>query len=415
MEDDLAFLVFKYLFATSPIWVMFFLGYVFINMWMRYIRNHYIKKQDSVLFEIKLPREITKTPAAMEIFFTALYQSGVTTYYETYFDGKVRPWFSLELVSLGGQVKFFIWTMERFKDIVQSQLYAQYPNIEIYESPDYAKLIPFDQVNFPFWGTYFKLTKADAFPIKTYIDYGMDKLSVEEEYKIDPMTSVLEFLGSLKEGEQVWIQILMQAHRGVGLIDGYLFKKEDWKGGALNEIKKIRKKAEPLTPEGFPRMLMKSEQDAISAIERSLAKFPFEVMIRCMYIAKKGSFKGSNIPGLIGSFRQYSSNELNGFKLGGYTDLQDKTKDFLAIFKFKIFQDIADRYVLIYKKRMLDGYKKRSFFQYPQKNYRMAKGPFILTTEELATIFHFPGEVAQTPTFERILSKKAEAPPNLPI
>jgi hypothetical protein len=39
----------------------------------------------------------------------------------------------------------------------------------------------------------------------------------------------------------------------------------------------------------------------------------------------------------------------------------------------------------------------------------------ILNTEELATIFHFPGQVAGTPTLERVPSKKAEAPSNLPI
>ena len=41
--------------------------------------------------------------------------------------------------------------------------------------------------------------------------------------------------------------------------------------------------------------------------------------------------------------------------------------------------------------------------------------PIVMTTEELATIFHFPGQVATTPTISRSSSKKAEPPPNLPI
>jgi hypothetical protein len=40
---------------------------------------------------------------------------------------------------------------------------------------------------------------------------------------------------------------------------------------------------------------------------------------------------------------------------------------------------------------------------------------FVLNTEELATMFHFPGGVAATPTFNRIESRKAEAPTNLPV
>jgi hypothetical protein len=41
--------------------------------------------------------------------------------------------------------------------------------------------------------------------------------------------------------------------------------------------------------------------------------------------------------------------------------------------------------------------------------------PFVLNTEELATIYHFPGRVAETPTFGRIEAKKGEPPSNLPI
>ena len=40
--------------------------------------------------------------------------------------------------------------------------------------------------------------------------------------------------------------------------------------------------------------------------------------------------------------------------------------------------------------------------------------PLVLNSEELATIYHFPGQVAETPTFKRIESKRAEPPQNLP-
>jgi hypothetical protein len=59
---------------------------------------------------------------------------------------------------------------------------------------------------------------------------------------------------------------------------------------------------------------------------------------------------------------------------------------------------------------MLDAYKRRAYFYKPFK-----KSHFVMNTEELATIYHFPGGVAATPTFSRIGSKKAEAPSNLPI
>jgi hypothetical protein len=55
----------------------------------------------------------------------------------------------------------------------------------------------------------------------------------------------------------------------------------------------------------------------------------------------------------------------------------------------------------------------RSYFFPPYRNYGC--DPFILSTEELATIFHFPGNVSATPSLPKIASKKSEPPINLPI
>ena len=62
------------------------------------------------------------------------------------------------------------------------------------------------------------------------------------------------------------------------------------------------------------------------------------------------------------------------------------------------------------KKKIFDAYVRRSYFYAPYK----AK-PFVLNSEELATIYHFPGGVAETPTFTRIESRKGEPPANLPV
>ena len=40
---------------------------------------------------------------------------------------------------------------------------------------------------------------------------------------------------------------------------------------------------------------------------------------------------------------------------------------------------------------------------------------FVLNTEELATIFHFPGQIIKVPGLERVESKEASPPTNLPI
>lgn len=407
---------FKLIALFAPFVVPVVLLKALFETYIHYIRSGHIKREGSILLEIKLPKETNKSPLAMELFFTALYQTGSVHLVEAFLDGKFRAWFSMELVSIDGQVHFFIWCMKKWKNLVESQLYAHYPTVEIHEVEDYTKNVHHDLDNLFMWGTYFKLEQPDVYPIKTYVDYGLDKLDLKEEFKLDPMASVLEYLGSLKKGEQAWIQILIQCHRKEKLIDADFFSlrhflslfkmKEDWKAEIDEEIERIREESTPKHKNeegeeiaGFPRPTP-GEIEKMKALDRSRNKLPFEVGIRGFYIARNEVVNPINITGLIGSFRQYNSNNLNGFKLGWYTDPDEPWRDFRRMRRNRMEEE------------MLEAYKLRSFFRHPFKNFE-AK-PFILNTEELATIFHMPGQVVQTPTFERILSKKAEPPPNLP-
>ena len=137
-------------------------------------------------------------------------------------------------------------------------------------------------------------------------------------------------------------------------------------------------------------------------------------MIRAFYIAKNESFNAANIPALIGTVRQYNSRSLNKFDLGLYTDHTDIEKDWINIFSWVPgVKKAMDKRRTLYEKHMLEAYKMRSFFRPPYEHYRAE--PFILTTEELATIYHFPGQVVTTPTLTRIEAKKAKPPSNLPI
>ena len=387
----------------TPLWLPIILIGAFLQIWIKYVRTKYIIEQGSTILELKLPKEINKSPSAMEIIIQALAQPSVGTYLDVYLKGRIRPWFSLELVSIEGQVRFFIWTHKKFKNIIESQIYSQFPSVEIYESEDYALKVPFDPSVFNYWGMQLKLNKADIYPIKTYVDYGLNE-NPKEEFKIDPITPMVEYLGALGQGEQAWIQILVQAHREETLKDVRLQKKPDWKGQAKKEIEKIISES-PVKPEEGKSVglsnLTEMQKETINAIQRSLSKTAFDTMIRGIYLAEKDKFNSVNIAGLTGSFKQYSSGNLNGFK-PGFTTGYDYP-----------WQDFKGRRANEGKRKLLDAYKRRSFFHPPYKNFEGK--PFVLTTEELATIYHFPGGVSATPTFTRITSKKGEPPANLPI
>ena len=409
----------KILLVLIPILMPFALLFLFWVLRLRYIQMKYISEQKPCLLEIKLPKELVKSPAGMEIFFSYLNPGGAGNWGEAFIDGKTRPWFSCELVSIEGEVKFFIWMSEnKFKNIIENQLYAEYPNIEIYEiEPENDYVRNFDNVEeTAMMGAQLTLTEADVYPIKTYIDYGLTG-NEKEEYKIDPITHAIEFLGSIRAGENVWIQIMFRKFEKEGWKHGIWKGTKDLKAEVKKEIEKIRKEAMPKDADKdkavikFPQQT-KGQELRIAALERSADKVAYDSVVRMVYIAKKDAFNKANIGGMLGSFKQYGSNSLNGFKPKFTTDISNNQKDLRRILPF--LKGYYDGKIDKYKKSILNGYKLRSFFEWPYRYYKMK--PFILTTEELATIFHFPGNiVSQTPTLRRVPSKKSEAPSNLPI
>ncbi len=378
------------------------LGIFFWRSWLTYIRTAWIHSQQTILLELRLPKEMVKSPRSMELFLTSLYQTkGESTFIDRLWLGKMRSWFSLELVSIEGEVRFFIWMHSKWRNIIESALYAQYPEIEIYESNDYVDLVPLDHDKYEMWGQTMKLKKSSHYPIKTYVDFNLDD-DAKEEYKIDPITPIIEFLGSLKENEYAWIQIIVRAHKSeTPKPDGKFGEKVDWTHAAKEEIKKLTKKdgTKEVGELKIPDLsLTKGEKFTIESIERNVAKLAFDTGIRMIYIARKEIFNDINIAGLTGSFRQFNSAELNSF------DTQNKVG-----FDYP-WQDWFGKKILTQKEHMHHEYKERAYFFGTHHEH-----PFVMSSEALATIYHFPGQVSKTPSFERIGAKKSQAPANLPM
>ena len=247
------------LYYLAFIFVPYFLYVLAWDFWVMYRNAQYFAKQTYVLLEIKPPKEILKSPRAMEFCIAGMWQTAnEKNWYEKFWKGQTRAWFSLEIVSIDGNVHFFIWTRKGYKNQIEANLYSQYPGIEISEVPDYTLPFAYDPSTSTFWGTEFEFSKPDAFPIKTYIDYGMDK-DPKEEFKIDPITPFIEFIGSLPRGTNVWLQIIIRAHKAeekdpkktftkwkiwqtwkMKDVWDYMERKDfKWKEGAQAEIDKI--------------------------------------------------------------------------------------------------------------------------------------------------------------------------------
>lgn len=399
---------FDFLFFLIPIAIPVLLFYLFFHVYIDYNRQKYFNSLEWTLIEIVPSPENVKSPAAMELFLLALWQtSGESTWIDRWVKGKVRTWFSLELVSIEGKIKFYLWCESKMRKYLESQIYAQYPGSEIREAEDYAA--KFNTTEYDLMSAELQLTKADPYPIKTYVDYQLDK-EQEEEFKIDPITPVLEFFNTIPENNYACIQIIVRAHKAedpdpTKLFPSFSKKIDNWKETAKKDIEDIKKKSFIEFDEGGVKrkqnIQTESQKRIISALDRSVTKFAFDTGIRLLNIAKKGSFV-NNYGMLIGTFKQYNSGELNSFKPRTGTSFDYP------------WQDPFGKKIKKMKSEMLEAYQVRDYFW--KSDYKKKDRPFfVLNTEELATIYHFPGMVAQAPSINRVDSRKIAPPDNLPV
>jgi len=103
-----------------PVVGVVLLGRIAWVLWVHYVQQDFISGIDFVLLEIVPPRDVLRSPKAMELFFTnALYHWSMKGGREEWWQGAVWFWFSLEIVSIDGQVHFYIRTPKKFKKMVQ--------------------------------------------------------------------------------------------------------------------------------------------------------------------------------------------------------------------------------------------------------------------------------------------------------
>lgn len=411
-EIDLIARLFDFLLMVLPVLLPFAILAILIDLYVDANKRAFLASQEYTLLEIVPPQEINRSPAAMELFLMAIYQTGgESTWYDRNVKGQTRAWFSLEIVSTEGNVRFFIWTREKLAKLLEAQLYSQFPGIEVTRTTDYTLGFSYNPDRFELFGLEYALTQPDPYPIKTYVDYGLDK-EQEEDYKVDPITPTLEFLGSLGPGEHGWIQIIVRAHKKEDPDPSKWFGvRDNWKETAKDEIKKIRSES-LLDAGGEVKQVQttKGQELRIAALERSVSKLAFDTGIRSIYIAEKEAFQGANIGAMVGSFKQFGSLELNGFKPAWTTSFDYPWEDFSG----RKLARLKDEIIEAYKER---GYffRSRPEFSWWRPSRSVDRTHFVLNTEELATIYHFPGLVSRTPSVQRVTSKKGTPPPNLPV
>ena len=412
-------------------WVPFFLWpnvkrlYLFFKQvsWDR-------KKIKRIVLEIRIPKEVVKPIRAMELVFTGIWQIWAPPNpRERWLDGEFQLSISFEIASIDGIPHFYIRTPTSLRSVLESHIYSQYPEAEIFEVDDYTKKVPQDIPNkdWDLFGTGYKFTKPNAYPIRTYTEFESEQ--EEEEKRVDPLSHLLEGMSSLKPGEQLWVQIvakpLLNDH--TELINGKTWQQIG--EGERDRLVKRTKKEQPLNPawkEAYqilktgepsklkeeikellpPEMKMSpGEKDIVAALEKKIGKLAFSCIVRYIYLGKREVFFKPNNRLGMSYFTEFNTQNLNTLRPDALTLTKVKTIKWW-------FLDARRRFVR--QRKLFRQYITRNYHNFPKIP---ASGDFIiLNTEELATIYHFPGHtVAPASTMERIEAKKSEPPADLPI
>lgn len=404
---NLPLFAFGWLLGTAPVWGPVTALVVAWKVWVWYSHGVYLFKRDACLLEIKFPRELVRSPRAMENALSKLWtDSGETTFLNRIWQGQVRPIFSLEMASFGGSVHFYIWCWRIWRPNVEAALYAYYPEVEIFEAEDYASKFRFNPETQECFPTDWRFEpRNDAYTIKTYVDFELDK-DPKEEYRIDPLAQVIERMSILKPDEQMWVQFVITMCRDWEHAPGKPFwaTQDRYTNLIKREIDNIRKEAAgDVDKEPWRRSVRVPQYrhtQLIQSMDRQLGKHPFNVGARGVYVCNAENFNSAGYTGIRWLWRpvgnpQYG-NQMRPRRGGNPFDWP--------------WQDYNDFRWRLMQRRWFDTYRRRSHFYspwiYPHN---------MMSTETLATMWHPPSTAIVAPGLERIPAKKAEPPSNLPM
>ncbi len=378
------------------------LGKVFFNLRKVQRKKNKAEKEevkDWMCLEIKANREILQTPKAMEQVLAGLHSIE---------KGRI----SLEVVGVQGAVHFIVKAPREYKTLVESQFYAQYPELDIKEVDDYFTSLPsyLPDKNFDLWGTEIGLARENPYPIKTYPYFEGPK----EEKTIDTLASLIESTAGLQPEEEVVLQIIIQP------LKKEVMAKQQKEGGQLIKVMLGEEESKTSFSDWviafFKNLLVavvvlptwpgdeeKKTTIALSTslpgkevakeVEAKMAQLSFSTTIRAFYLSPRKIYNESSIIPLLAYFKQFNTENLNAFQVN--TEMSTKVK---ALF----FQENKLRL------------KKSDFYQMARKR-AISSAAIVLDLEELATIYHIPVRKVKGPTLTRALSRKGEPPVGLPV
>jgi hypothetical protein len=346
--------------------------------------------QDKIESGTRDEREVARELIAiMEDLYNSLfsiYKGGIKNVYKNFL---YRPrHLALEIVAYRREIYFYIAAPSVLSSLVEKSVTAHFPEAVIEETEEHNIFSPEREMRGVSVAELFGY-KRNSYPIKTY-------MTIDAE----PIESLTNSLSMLEEDEGAAIQILIRpmnpkkTNNSKGLVQS-IQKGPDRNNGfggligdAAGNI--VSPNANETKPAPEPYRMTPTEEDNIKEIERKASKFGFETRARLVVAMRDDNRSELVMNQIKSSLAQYGTPNLNGFKV----IKGNKREKVITNFIFRFFDDSIFNFERFWPK---------------QRGYRL-----VLNTEELASIYHFPNALVQTPGIKWLPSKASAAPVNLP-
>ncbi len=333
--------------------VALILGFIYLLLiWYRN-RDREQQSLDSTLLQIALPRDNEiKIDAAEQLLasFAGIKPSGSFSFF------KYPPHISFEIVGMPEDIRFYIYTPNKYRDLVEKQINASYPEAEIKmvsEKGTKEGYIIGNEYNI------FSKEGRVAFASLKLKDSNYKPIKFYKDFAVDPLSSITSVLAKMGSGEGAAIQILISGANSKWSKAGRAY---------IASTKKNESNPETAKYAADPKEL--------EAIEAKISKPGFNAVVRLVVSSSSQESANAHLENIISAFGQFDGH--NSFS---------KNKHWL---KGGFITDFVYRF------------------------FPSGGNLSVLTSEELAGIFHFPNKSVTTPHILWINAKKAPAPAQIP-
>ncbi len=287
---------------------------------------------------------------------------------------------ALELVAEQGLISYYLAVPKQLRSFIEQQVNAHYPHAVLEEVSDYNIFTPRGTCAI----AQLKMARSSGFPLKTY-----------KQFEADPLSGILNVLSKIPADEGAAVQLVVRSarrgwrRRGVELASKMQQGKtlaeasrSGWWHGAVSllggTLSASKSKSDRDHKPHEPRRLSPLEEEMVKGIEQKAAKAGLDTTLRLVTSGRSRAAAVATRENLSNAFAQYSIYQYGNQLSVSHPRAID---NFLRDFIHRAFND--------------DDY-------------------FVLNTEELASIYHFPLPSTETPNIRWLAARRAAAPVNAP-